>query len=85
LKIDCSFVHGACYHTTQRAIFASSLDLSHRLGTTAVAEGVEDRADWNFVRAAGCDLAQGCFIARPMPAEQLPLWAASWRARLETL
>jgi EAL domain-containing protein (putative c-di-GMP-specific phosphodiesterase class I) len=85
LKIDRSFVHGSHDQATQRAIFATSLDLSHRLGLTAVAEGVEDRADWDAVRAAGCDLAQGYFIARPMPAEHLPQWAAAWRARFQDL
>jgi EAL domain-containing protein (putative c-di-GMP-specific phosphodiesterase class I) len=47
----------------------------------SVAEGVEDRADWEFVRKTGCDLAQGYFIAKPMPAEDLPAWLADWEAR----
>jgi EAL domain-containing protein (putative c-di-GMP-specific phosphodiesterase class I) len=47
-----------------------------------VAEGVEDRADWDFVRRSGCDLAQGYFIAKPMPAEDLSQWSADWQKRL---
>jgi EAL domain-containing protein (putative c-di-GMP-specific phosphodiesterase class I) len=85
LKIDRGFVHGSSEESTQHAIFKASLEMAHQLGMTAVAEGVEDRADWNFARAAGCDLAQGYFIGRPMPARQLDAWAAEWRHRFEAL
>ena len=85
LKIDRGFVHGSRDHATQRAIFRASLEMAHQLGMTAVAEGVEDRADWNFVRASGCDMAQGYFVARPMPADALPAWAAQWQQRFEAL
>jgi EAL domain-containing protein (putative c-di-GMP-specific phosphodiesterase class I) len=44
-----------------------------------VAEGVESRADWDLVAALGCDLAQGYFIAKPMPADELPAWLRTWR------
>ncbi len=85
LKIDRGFVHGSREQGTQRAIFTASLEMAHQLGMTAVAEGVEDRADWDFVRAAGCDVAQGYLIARPMAPDALPAWAASWRQRCESL
>ncbi|MDP1899901.1 MAG: EAL domain-containing protein [Rubrivivax sp.] len=85
LKIDRGFVHGSREQATQRAIFSASLEMAHQLGLVAVAEGVEDRADWDFVRAAGCDVAQGYFVARPMPAEALPEWAAQWRQRFAAL
>jgi EAL domain-containing protein (putative c-di-GMP-specific phosphodiesterase class I) len=85
LKIDRGFVHGNREHATQRAIFTASLEMAHQLDMTAVAEGVEDRADWDFVRAAGCDIAQGFFIGRPMPAEALPEWSRLWYKRCETL
>jgi CheY-like chemotaxis protein len=75
------YVHGSREHATQRAIFSASLEMAHQLGMKAVAEGVEDRADWDFVRAAGCDVAQGWFIGRPMPAEALAVWARDWQAR----
>lgn len=55
--------------------------MARQLGMKSVAEGVEDRDDWDFLRAAGCDLAQGYFIAKPMPAAQLPAWIAGWEAR----
>lgn len=81
LKIDQSFVHGASGNQTQRAIFDASLGLARQLKMESVAEGVEDRADWNFLRQRGCDLAQGYFIAKPMPAEDLPAWLLDWEER----
>lgn len=81
LKIDQSFVHGAWGNDTQRAMFNASHGLARQLNMEAVAEGVEDQADWDFVRQQGCDLAQGYFIARPMPAEDLPAWLNEWEMR----
>lgn len=78
LKIDQSFVHGACSNEKLRAMFDSSLGLAKQLGLEAVAEGVEDQADWDFVHDRGCDVAQGYFIARPMPAAELSAWIQSW-------
>ncbi len=82
LKIDQSFVHGAWANDTLRALFDSSLGLARQLGMETVAEGVEDQADWDFVRKSGCDLAQGYFIAKPMPAADLPGWIQTWKTRM---
>jgi EAL domain-containing protein (putative c-di-GMP-specific phosphodiesterase class I)/FixJ family two-component response regulator len=81
LKIDQGFVHGAHHNETLRAIFFASLGLAKELGMEVVAEGVEDAEDWDFLQKSGCDLAQGYFIARPMPADQVLDWVAAWRAR----
>jgi EAL domain-containing protein (putative c-di-GMP-specific phosphodiesterase class I)/ActR/RegA family two-component response regulator len=85
LKIDQSFVHGACGNETQRAMFDASLGLAKQLKMESVAEGVEDRADWNFVRERGCDVAQGYFIGKPMSAEAFPAWQADWESRRSLL
>ena len=85
LKIDRTFVHGHPGRDIECAIFNASLQMAHRLGMTVVAEGVEDRADWDAVRASGCDTAQGYFVARPMPAAALPDWAAQWQQRFIAL
>jgi EAL domain-containing protein (putative c-di-GMP-specific phosphodiesterase class I)/CheY-like chemotaxis protein len=81
LKIDQSFVHGAWSDDTVRAMYDASLGLAHQLGMEVVAEGVEDGADWDFLRRTGCHLAQGYFIARPMPAAELPGWIRTWNER----
>lgn len=82
LKIDRSFVHGAATHATARAIYGASLGLAQQLDMDTVAEGVEDFADWNLLRQTHCGMAQGYFIARPMPGDELPSWARQWEERV---
>jgi EAL domain-containing protein (putative c-di-GMP-specific phosphodiesterase class I) len=85
LKIDRGFVHGASRDSDLRSIVEASLAMAHHLNIHTVAEGVEDREDWDFLRAAGCDLAQGYFIGRPMPAEGLLGWIEEWTERRRDL
>jgi EAL domain-containing protein (putative c-di-GMP-specific phosphodiesterase class I)/FixJ family two-component response regulator len=82
LKIDRGFVHGAWANETLRAMYDASLGLARQLDMDVVAEGVEDRADWNFLHRTGCDFAQGYFIARPMPAADLHDWIDDWHERV---
>lgn len=82
LKIDRGFVHGAHRNERARAIYNASLSLARQLDMETVAEGVEDRDDWNFLRRSGCEVAQGYFIAKPMPADELPAWMEVWQRRV---
>lgn len=66
LKVDRSFVTGCAANPSARAIVESSIEMARRLNIKSVAEGVETQADWDVLRATGCDLAQGYFIAKPM-------------------
>ncbi len=84
LKVDRGFVHGGRSHATLRAILSASVDMARQLGMHVVAEGVEDQADWEFVKEAGCTGAQGWFIARPMPGDALGAWVKD-RASLATV
>lgn len=84
LKVDRGFVHGAGTNSTVRAIFEASLALARQLSMKVVAEGVEDRDDWEFLKKSRCDFAQGYFVAKPMPAEDLPRWIENWRQRART-
>ncbi len=84
LKIDQSFVHRAPTDATARAIFDASLSLAQKLGMNSVAEGVEDREDWDQLRRTGSDAAQGYFIGHPMEAAALPAWAVDWGQRFAT-
>ncbi len=54
----------------------SIVDLGHGLGLTLTAEGVEDAAALKFLVDVGCDLAQGYYIVRPMPGDQVAAWLA---------
>lgn len=81
LKIDRSFVHGASHDSQMAVICEASLDIAKKLGMRSVAEGVEDIDDWNFLRANGCELAQGYLIGQPMPIPQLAEWLSGWERR----
>jgi EAL domain-containing protein (putative c-di-GMP-specific phosphodiesterase class I) len=85
LKIDRTYVHGAACTPSLHAIFMSKLELAHRLNMQAVAVGVEDAEDWQYVRDTGCDMAQGFFIGKPMPADAVPGWLAQWQERRRDL
>jgi EAL domain-containing protein (putative c-di-GMP-specific phosphodiesterase class I) len=85
LKIDRGFVHGAWSDETVSAIFDTSVMLAKQLNMNIVTEGVEDRADWDFVRRSECDIAQGYFIAKPMPAEKLLPWIKKWEERVSLM
>jgi EAL domain-containing protein (putative c-di-GMP-specific phosphodiesterase class I)/FixJ family two-component response regulator len=78
LKIDRSLVRGASQDASLKSNIETLIGMAHHLGIKAVAEGVESQADWDYLRAAGCDLAQGYFIARPMPTDEVPGWIAAW-------
>ncbi len=84
LKIDQGFVHRAWENETLRAIYDTSLALAKQLNMEAVAEGVQDRQDWDLLRRTGCNLAQGNFIARAMPADAFEAWLVDWQKRLVT-
>ena len=81
VKVDGSFVHGAGSNAILGTILHTALELAHRLGLRTVAEGVEGPADLAWLRRQSCDIAQGYFIGKPMPADQLPDWLASWEIR----
>jgi EAL domain-containing protein (putative c-di-GMP-specific phosphodiesterase class I) len=79
IKIDQSFVRDMCTSKDSALIVRSTIDLVHDLGRKTVAEGVETQGDWDQLAAFGCDIAQGYFIAKPMPAEEFLAWVAQFR------
>jgi len=84
VKIDQSFVRGMGVTSLKdEAIVRSVIDLGHNLGLQVVAEGVEGAAVWDRLRAARCDVAQGYYLSRPLPAAELERWLATgpWRRR----
>jgi diguanylate cyclase (GGDEF)-like protein len=85
LKLDRSFITSITDSPRNSAIVESTIMLSHALGLTVVAEGVETQAELGWLIAHGCDVVQGYCIARPMPAQQLPDWIASFSLSAPTL
>ena len=85
LKIDRGFVHQAGADPSRHAILTASIGLARKFGMQTVGEGVEDRKDWHVLRQAGCDIAQGYFIAKPMLGDALSGWLEAWATRRRDL
>lgn len=81
LKIDRAFVHGAAENQKALAILRSSVSLGHSLGLRVVAEGAETQEDLNLLAAAGVDIVQGFFVAKPMVVDAVPAWTQQWETR----
>ena len=77
VKIDRSFVLGMATDPDDAAVVGSIIDLARALGLRVVAEGVEDDETRRLLLDGGCEVAQGWYYARPMPADALAL---SWLA-----
>ena len=60
----------------------STIELGHSLGLKVVAEGIETPEVWTALLRLGCDLAQGYFISRPMPAPAVSAWTRAQRDQL---
>ena len=71
MKIDKSFVMSMGDDDNDDVIVRSTVDLGHNLGLRVVAEGVEDEQSWARLVALGCDSAQGFWLSRPVPADEV--------------
>ncbi len=80
LKIDQRFVHGLEHNSNDVAITQAIIALSHSLGLRVIAEGVETRAQFAFLKNHGCEAAQGFLIGRPLEAKEFLAW---WKAQEE--
>jgi len=73
LKVDRSFVIDVHRTAADGAIYEAIIALARRVGLTVTAEGVEEQAQLDWLRAQGCDEVQGFLLARPMCAADLEL------------
>jgi EAL domain-containing protein (putative c-di-GMP-specific phosphodiesterase class I) len=71
LKVDRAFVAGLLADPEASAIVAAIINLAHTLGLAAVAEGVETAEQLGRLRELGCDIGQGYYFGRPLPADAL--------------
>ena len=75
LKIDQSFIAKLTDSDTTTRVVEAIIALGKAMGLEVVAEGVETDQQYAILRRLGCDIVQGYFIARPMPADQLMIWS----------
>jgi diguanylate cyclase (GGDEF)-like protein len=71
LKIDKSFVQNCLNDKNSETVTRVIIAMAHGLNISVVAEGVESAAQYDFVRNAECDTAQGYYLSQPIAASQL--------------
>lgn len=71
IKIDRSFIQDTEHDHQDRQIVQAIIAMSHYLGLSVVAEGVETEQQMSFVQKANCEFAQGYFFSKPKPYNQL--------------
>lgn len=74
IKIDRSFVVDMDTDHDNAIIVKSTLELAHTLGLKVVAEGIETERVLHMLEALKCDMAQGYFISKPKPSDELTRW-----------
>lgn len=81
LKIDKSFVLDMLDDENDAIIVRSTIELAHNLGLSIIAEGVENKNTLIKLRELGCDYAQGYFISKPMPADEVAQWLGNYSVK----
>jgi EAL domain-containing protein (putative c-di-GMP-specific phosphodiesterase class I) len=81
LKIDKSFVQALGANQRDALLVKSTIDLAHGLDMKVTAEGVETQEVMAALALMGCDVAQGYFIGRPMPIDELCPHLDAWARR----
>lgn len=79
LKIDRTFMMNVQTNPNNKVILETIMTLAKGMKVKTVAEGVERREDFHFLRDIGCDVAQGYFISKPMNVEAFEEFLASWQ------
>jgi diguanylate cyclase (GGDEF)-like protein len=78
LKIDKSFVMSLADDEHNDTIVKTTVNLAHSMQLQVVAEGVEDIETMRRIAAIGCEQAQGYFLSKPVPANQIRAWLANY-------
>jgi EAL domain-containing protein (putative c-di-GMP-specific phosphodiesterase class I) len=77
LKVDRSFVARLTESRTDARFFQAILGLAKAIDLDVIAEGVEKQEQFVLLEKFGCDLAQGYFIAEPMPRQEFHAWCTA--------
>jgi len=79
LKIDRSLVRNLDRSERDRVMVLKTMEMGHQLDMRIVAEGVETPQQLEFLRANGCETAQGYLFSPALPVDALSSWLANYR------
>lgn len=74
IKVDKVFIRACATNSAAEAIIRSAILLANELQLQTVAEGIETVDDYIRLKALGCDIGQGYYFARPIPAHMIKEW-----------
>ena len=72
VKLDRQFISSITEDMRAAAVVRAVIDLTHELGVTVVAEGIEDAGTADWLREHGCDIGQGYYFGAPVAASLVP-------------
>ena len=81
LKIDQSFICDLIQDKDDAMIVNTVISLAHNLGLLVIAEGVEDYEQVTYLREHGCDVIQGYYYSRPLPAAEFGGWLKDYEEK----
>jgi diguanylate cyclase (GGDEF)-like protein len=79
LKIDRSFISGVATSADSAALIRTLIQLGKSLGIETLAEGIEDREQFERLQDEECESGQGYLVARPLPADAIPAFLHDWK------
>ncbi len=82
LKIDQSFIRDIMHDKDDAIIVNSVISLAHNMGFRVIAEGVEEKEQLEYLREHDCDVIQGYYYTRPLPAEEFYQWSMKYISEL---
>ena len=85
IKLDRSFIQPILRNPQDATLVRAVIALAHTLGLEVVAEGVEEEAQVRLLETQGCDIFQGWFFSRAVPAPAIPALFATLRSPFSDL
>jgi EAL domain-containing protein (putative c-di-GMP-specific phosphodiesterase class I) len=71
LKIDISFIRDLAADADSASIVTAIISMARTLGLKTIAEGIETEEQWKILRLLRCDMGQGYYFSKPLPAKEV--------------
>jgi EAL domain-containing protein (putative c-di-GMP-specific phosphodiesterase class I) len=84
LKIDRSFIADIERKPESVGLVKAIIAMAHSLGMEVIGEGVETSMQADFIHSRECNLAQGYYYGKPLPAEAFSAWLAQYKPEVRS-